>query len=311
MEDLTDQGQTNPAAVGTRRHDEPVDVELVGLLCPGDRSAQLVVDEGDEPAQWGLPEILEVLMQGRYPVVLDEGGFDGVRSVLEHQQRAGKLCVGGWHNVPDQHCVRLQAQQEAKVARTGLGRYLDVVLTSGELGVAKPDPRIFDLACRHLGVPPKRAVYVGDRLDVDALAATTAGLRGVWLNRTGRPARPGVEIIGSLLSAELDEPGDLDGACAAMEVYVHAVLTGTGLGHLLQAEHRTTVDWPGEEHEVVVVALDRNAKRGRPERRQLPRFGAGPSPCRCPNPCGYGSARMGLGSFGEVRAGQSGASGEL
>lgn len=91
-----------------------------------------------------------------------------------------------------------QAQQEAKVSRTGLGRYLDVVLTSDQLGVAKPDPSIFMLACHHLGVPPEAAVYVGDRLEVDAVAASTAGLRGVWLNRTGRQGLPGVEVIDSL-----------------------------------------------------------------------------------------------------------------
>lgn len=91
-----------------------------------------------------------------------------------------------------------QAQQEAKVSRTGLGRYLDVVLTSDQLGVAKPDPRIFILACHHLGVPPEAVVYVGDRLEVDAVAASTAGLRGVWLNRTGQQGVPGVEVIDSL-----------------------------------------------------------------------------------------------------------------
>lgn len=91
-----------------------------------------------------------------------------------------------------------QAQQEAKVSRTGLGRCLDVVLTSGQLGVAKPDPSIFILACQHLGVPPGATVYVGDRLEVDAVAASTAGLRGVWLNRTGRQGLPGVETIDSL-----------------------------------------------------------------------------------------------------------------
>lgn len=91
-----------------------------------------------------------------------------------------------------------QAQQEAKVCRTGLGRYLDVVLTSGELGIAKPDPSIFTLACQRLGVPPGTTVYVGDRLEVDAVAASTAGVRGVWLNRTDRQRRPGVATIDSL-----------------------------------------------------------------------------------------------------------------
>jgi putative hydrolase of the HAD superfamily len=91
-----------------------------------------------------------------------------------------------------------QEQQEQKVSRTGLGRYVDVVLTSDHLGVAKPDPRVFELACVRLGVPARAAVYVGDRLEVDARAATAAGLRGIWLNRTGGAVPSGVEAIGSL-----------------------------------------------------------------------------------------------------------------
>ena len=91
-----------------------------------------------------------------------------------------------------------QEQQEKKVSQTGLARYIDVVQTSDQLGVAKPDPRIFELACLRLGVPAHAAVYVGDQLEVDALAATAAGLRGIWLNRNGCAVPPGVEAIDSL-----------------------------------------------------------------------------------------------------------------
>jgi putative hydrolase of the HAD superfamily len=91
-----------------------------------------------------------------------------------------------------------QEQQELKVSRTGLGRHLGVVLTSGLLGVAKPDPRVFELACGRLGVPAHATVYVGDRLEVDAVAATAAGLRGIWLNRKGAAVPTGVEAIDDL-----------------------------------------------------------------------------------------------------------------
>lgn len=91
-----------------------------------------------------------------------------------------------------------QAQQEDKVRRTGLDRVVDHVLTSDRLGVAKPDPTIFTLACHQLGVAASATVYVGDRLEVDALAASAAGLRGIWLNR-GRIVVPAdVETITSL-----------------------------------------------------------------------------------------------------------------
>jgi putative hydrolase of the HAD superfamily len=99
-----------------------------------------------------------------------------------------------------------QDQQEEKVSRTRLDSYLEVVLTSDRLGVAKPDPRAFELASRRLDVPVHAAVYVGDQLDVDARAATAAGLRGIWLNRKGSDVPSGVEAI--------DELADLPGACS-------------------------------------------------------------------------------------------------
>lgn len=54
-----------------------------------------------------------------------------------------------------------QEQQEKKVSRTGLGRYLDVVQTSDHLGVTKPRSKNFELACVRLGVPARAAVYIG------------------------------------------------------------------------------------------------------------------------------------------------------
>ena len=53
------------------------------------------------------------------------------------------------------------------------------------LGFGKPDPRVFVEACRRLGTAPERTAYVGDELDVDAVAARAAGLLGIWVDRPG------------------------------------------------------------------------------------------------------------------------------
>ncbi len=54
---------------------------------------------------------------------------------------------------------------------------------SSEVGAAKPDPRIFHHACDGLGLEKEEVAYVGDRRETDAIAATDAGLRGIWLDR--------------------------------------------------------------------------------------------------------------------------------
>jgi putative hydrolase of the HAD superfamily len=80
--------------------------------------------------------------------------------------------------------------QRAKLAAIGLGERFPVVVASGEVGVAKPEPEIFALACERLGVELEQTAHVGDRLDLDAEGAAAAGLHGVWLDRVGVRACP-------------------------------------------------------------------------------------------------------------------------
>jgi putative hydrolase of the HAD superfamily len=77
--------------------------------------------------------------------------------------------------------------QREKLATAGLDEYFDVVVVSAEFGVAKPDPSIFKHALSLLGPDPKHAVMIGDSLTRDIDGAMAAGLRGVWVNRTGQP----------------------------------------------------------------------------------------------------------------------------
>ena len=98
------------------------------------------------------------------------------------------------------------AFQREKIERVGLALLIDDVVASGELGIAKPDRRIFEHACARFEVTTSDAVYVGDRLQTDAIGAAHAGLQGVWLNRSGcataaeeaAAAASGVWIIRSL-----------------------------------------------------------------------------------------------------------------
>lgn len=90
--------------------------------------------------------------------------------------------------------------QRGKLAAVGLVDTFDAVVIADEVGVAKPNVEIFQLACRRLRVAPYQAVHVGDRLDVDAIGASQAGMTGVWLDRsaTGTPPPRGVHVINDL-----------------------------------------------------------------------------------------------------------------
>jgi putative hydrolase of the HAD superfamily len=76
-------------------------------------------------------------------------------------------------------------RQMRKINATGLSGYFDGIYVSSELGIAKPDRRAFQEACSRLGVLPRRCLYIGDNLEIDARAGVAAGLRGVWLDRKG------------------------------------------------------------------------------------------------------------------------------
>jgi putative hydrolase of the HAD superfamily len=89
-------------------------------------------------------------------------------------------------------------QQRAKLARLGIGELFSWVIISMEVGLAKPEREIFELAAKEAGVAANRCMYVGDRLDTDAQAADKAGMRGVWLNRVDDARGQGVITIHSL-----------------------------------------------------------------------------------------------------------------
>ena len=78
------------------------------------------------------------------------------------------------------------AQQRAKLATIGATRYVVGVFTAEDLQLAKPDPAAYLETCRRLGVEPARALHVGDRYDLDVIAARAAGLPAVHLDRRDR-----------------------------------------------------------------------------------------------------------------------------
>lgn len=79
--------------------------------------------------------------------------------------------------------------QRRKLQSSDLGRYFRRTVISGDIGIGKPDPAVFELIAAELGVEPPEAVMVGDNLVRDVAGALGAGLSAVWLNRDGAPAK--------------------------------------------------------------------------------------------------------------------------
>jgi putative hydrolase of the HAD superfamily len=83
--------------------------------------------------------------------------------------------------------------------RFGLVSPLKVLTFSDECGIRKPDPGIFHLTLRQMGVPPEEAVHVGDDPVLDVEGARDAGMRVIQVAADGRataPVKPDAVITG-------------------------------------------------------------------------------------------------------------------
>ncbi len=86
----------------------------------------------------------------------------------------------------------------AAVRNAAIADLLDAVLSVEDVGVYKPDPKVYQLAPDRLGVEPQEVSFQSSNA-WDAHAAKAFGFRVVWINRFGQareriPEQPDVEI---------------------------------------------------------------------------------------------------------------------
>ncbi|MGH8991237.1 MAG: HAD family hydrolase [Acidimicrobiia bacterium] len=79
---------------------------------------------------------------------------------------------------------RLAAEGICQVG-PGSGVPMAIVIDSGAVGVAKPNPAIFAIALEATGVAPGSALHVGDAVGADVVGALAAGVRPVHLDPHG------------------------------------------------------------------------------------------------------------------------------
>ena len=80
--------------------------------------------------------------------------------------------------------------QKRRMERTPIRDWIDKLVISQEVGVAKPDPRIFEIALD--GLDPSEALMIGDGVQSDVLGANRAGVDVCWYNPKGKAPPEGV-----------------------------------------------------------------------------------------------------------------------
>ena len=78
--------------------------------------------------------------------------------------------------------------QYRKLLTSGLWRYVQRMVVSDEIGVQKPDRRIFDYALSEVGAVADEVIMIGDNPDADIYGAKSAGWRTIYFNRKGKPS---------------------------------------------------------------------------------------------------------------------------
>jgi len=85
----------------------------------------------------------------------------------------------------------IAAVQKKRFAASPITAYFQSIVISEEVGMAKPDPRIFETALQKIGVTAADVLYVGDSVSSDMAAARNAGMDFCWLNPSGAPVPAG------------------------------------------------------------------------------------------------------------------------
>ncbi|PYN45968.1 MAG: hypothetical protein DME00_20535 [Candidatus Rokuibacteriota bacterium] len=136
--------------------------------------------------------------EGRYVrYLVDYLGIedDAERTAIAEWRRGFNVPIGLCHQADGEAAKALQRARDAglivgvisnsngsvqrALEEAGLAAHLQFVIDSSVVGIAKPDPRIFELGVRAAGTTPEETVYVGDSYFVDVVGAQRAGLGAV------------------------------------------------------------------------------------------------------------------------------------
>ncbi len=120
------------------------------------------------------------------------GSVDDLRTL-----QASGVRLGIVSNADGSVAARLREQEVLQVG-PGLGVAVECVIDSGEVGVTKPDPRIFAIALDAMGLAPAQAWYVGDMPAIDVVGARAAGIRPFVIDPFRFHADEDFETVGSL-----------------------------------------------------------------------------------------------------------------
>ena len=162
---------------------------------------------GDHPSLKALRLWAPVYRLAAWTAALDEHDIHDVALAEElaeafpEERRKRHILFPGAEDVLETLCNKFKLGlitngaadlQREKIEGSGLARYFDSITISGEVGMGKPDAKIFSAALTSLDADPNEAMMIGNSLKSDIAAAQAVGLKAIWVNRTGDACRDDV-----------------------------------------------------------------------------------------------------------------------
>lgn len=123
----------------------------------------------------GLQELSEAYVSplNEIPPYLDPDAFLILERLKQQKKKIGLICNTG---------LTPGFGLRSFLSRQGVARYFDLMIFSDEIGIRKPDSKIFRLAACKLRTKPQQIVHVGDNLKTDVWGAKNAGFKAIHLS---------------------------------------------------------------------------------------------------------------------------------
>jgi putative hydrolase of the HAD superfamily len=122
------------------------------------------------------PQLIGDVLKRTLAVELKMALYEDVAPALDELKKRG-LTLGLISNV--------DRDISSTYDELGLPDWLELRITSQDVGFNKPHPEIFRAALEQAKVKPEEALYVGDQYEIDVVGANGVGMRGILIDRHG------------------------------------------------------------------------------------------------------------------------------
>ncbi|GAB1307631.1 YjjG family noncanonical pyrimidine nucleotidase [Urechidicola sp. KH5] len=89
--------------------------------------------------------------------------------------------------------------QNRKIENSNMTSYFNQIITSEQVGVKKPNPRVFEYALQKANAKPEESIMIGDSFEADIQGAMNCGIDAIFFNEQKKKVEEEIKSVTSLL----------------------------------------------------------------------------------------------------------------